>query len=352
MKHLAKRALAILMLLLTPALSLVLALPVSADAATDTPAHTTKETALDLTATVVSEHMEKNTDERWYKITVDGAGDAVIVIQSHMDTAEYSENWRAAVYEADGVTKVKGFDIKGGENIKSCRIRAEKATTYYLHIRGLEKEKNYDAGDYTVSVVSVLDGAEVDYGDCNGGLLTVDKAGTVFFGMGGTYFIKLHDGEAKVALHQKSDGTVCPILMGSTRESVEFVVSSKGNVVHSYDYQSMHDYKGKVYYYSNTESISKYTDEKVSAEDLPIYCSSKGKYGIDEKLEKDLVKQLENEQYNAVSLFFDRYGFWVFLGAIAVALVVVVVVIIIKGEGGDGEDPYRPLYLDMTGDEY
>jgi hypothetical protein len=114
----------------------------------------------------------------------------------------------------------------------------------------------------------------------------------------------------------------------------------------------MHDYKGKVYYYSNTESISKYTDEKVSAEDLPIYCSSKGKYGIDEKLEKDLVKQLENEQYNAVSLFFDRYGFGVFLGAIAVALVVVVVVIIIKGKGGDGEDPYRPLYLDMTGDEY
>jgi hypothetical protein len=352
MKHLAKRALAILMLLLTLTLSLALALPVSADAAAQTPAHTTFETALDLIATAVREHMEKNTDERWYKITVDGAGDAIIVVQSHMDTAEYSENWHAEVYESDGVTKVKGFDIKGGENIKSCRIRAEQASTYYLRIRGLEKESQFDAGEYTVSVVTALDGTEVDYGDCNGGLLTVDKAGTVFFGMGGTYFIKLHDGEAKVALHRKSDGTVCPILMGSTRESVEFVVSSKGNVVHSYDYQSMHDYKGKVYYYSNTESISKYTDEKVSAEDLPIYCSSKGKYGIDEKLEKDLVKQLENEQYNAVSLFFDRYGFGVFLGAIAVALVVVVVVIIIKGKGGDGEDPYRPLYLDMTGDEY
>jgi len=352
MKHLAKRALAILMLLLT--LTLSLALPVAADAASDTPAHTTFDTALPLTADPVSEHMEKNTDERWYKITVDGAGDAVIVIQSHMSSREYSENWRAQVFEADGETPLgKEFTIKGGTNTKSYTLHPTEPTTYYLCIRGLEKANLFDAGDYTVSILTAMEATEVDYEGGSGialvgksGIVTVSESGTEFLRLGGTSFIKLHDEKAFVALYRNSSGAVVPLVFGRTPESVEFAVSSTGEVVRAMSTT----YDG--FYWSYSDGINAYTDEKISTDGLPLYFSGKSNYQHDEKLRDDIIKQIEVAEYGAVGRFFIYYWYWIVLAVITIA--VVVFCCMLKGGHGGGSESHGglgELLGNMTGDE-
>ncbi len=352
MKHLANRALAILMLLLTLTLSLALALPVSADAATGTPAHTTFETALDLTATAVSEHMEEKTEERWYSITVSSAGEAVIVIQSHMDTYDYTDIWYAQVFAADGVTELDDFAIRGGTSTKSYVLHSEGTETYYLRISGNPKDKIFEAGDYTVSVLVALDGTEVDYENAGGiepvgksGIVTVSESGTEFLRLGGTSFIKLHAEEAFVALYRNRAGAIVPLVFGRTPESVEFVLSSTGEVVRA----MTTTYDG--YYWSYSDGINAYTDEEISADGLPIFFSDKSKSQHDEKLRDDVIKQIEIAEYGVVGRFFIYYWYWVALAVIAV--IVLVFSFIFKSERGEGwRDPIGELIGGMIGDEY
>ena len=342
MKLALRRMMTAMLALLTVTVLTVAILPLSVSAAKST-VHTTRETALELTADPVTEVMKKNTDERWYKITLSGAGDAVIVVRSGEEGSEYDKNWDARLYAADGETEIGAFGIKGELTIRSYALHATAAETYYLRIRGLEKESRYYAGEYTISVVTALAGTEPDYGA--GGILTVDKAGEVFLRLGDTYFIKLYDGEAKVALYQTAVGEVLPILFGGTEEAAAFVVSSSGTVAVPHSNCQAGDFKNKHYYYSYSDSAKGYVPKNPSLDGVTVYMSDEGKYGMNDKLEKDVVKQIEIAEYGAVPRFFAYNWGWFVLGG---ALIVVVgVCFFLKGEGRE-----EGLIEGMIGTEY
>ena len=339
MKHTIRRTVAATLALLTVILSVAL-LPLSVSAASDA-SHTSRETARDLTADPITERMEKNTDERWYKITVSGAGDAVIVIQSHMKTNDYTENWSVVLFAADGETEIGKFHVKGGTNTRSYALHPSEPATYYLRIRGVENAKLFDEGEYTVSVFTVLAGTAADDSRIHKGIQTVEKAGQVFLRLGDTYFIKRHDGEAKVALYQRADGTVVPILYGS-REAVEFVVSTTGQVVKERN-------TGGVYGngWSDSASIDAYTDEELSPEGLSLYYLDKSSYKNDQELRDAVMKRMEISEHGAVGWFLLHYWYWLVIAV--VAGIILVICFIVKG---DGHNPFRELYKDMIGNEY
>ena len=118
-----------------------------------------------------------------------------------------------------------------------------------------------------------------------------------------------------------------PILIGTTKESVEFLVSSSGEIA-SASFETF-KYKGKEYYYSNSDSIDKYTDRLNTEEDAPYYfCSVQTKVCKD--VLKDVLRQKELSEKGSVWFFVSNYWKHVIIGAAVIAVAAVILKIILK----------------------
>lgn len=279
--------------------------------------------------------------ERWYAFEMEEPGDAVVSaagLQEQWDGFTY--HWQCAVYGVDRETVLACADVRGYSEAEGPAFLSApdlEAGTYYVRMTRAGSSNPFMAGfttdPYQLRLYRYYPAASGGSGGEEGDIQTFRAAGDILWSFDGTAFIKLNDGECRVALMQNKSGAVVPILIGTEETAVEYVVSSTGKKVTAQGPWTHRD-SDTQYWYSDSGIVKSYSDRSPSTASLPmLFIDSRDALTA----AKAMVDKLLQDEMGAWSYWWFKHGQAVGLGAGALALIVVAIVLAkLFGGGGDG----------------
>ena len=276
-------------------------------------------------------------DKKLYSFSMDEPGDAVVLIQSLQKSwSGYTYYWHADVIDRDGQNILKKADVSGGDRVTVIALNNLEGGTYHVSI-GCPASSNplmagFSGDEYRVLIKRFYNDTEVSFS--GKGVMTFKKSGDLLGQIDGTYFLKLNDGEAYSAFYKNENGAIVPVLIGETKESVEFLVSSSGEIATAASLTFKYD--GKEYYCSYSDNIDSYTDRLNTEADAPYYFSN-AEEKICNRIIKDILRQKEREDKGAVWFYISNY--WIHaLVVVGIALILVIVFKIVAAQKRNDED--------------
>ena len=343
---------------------ILLCVPMTASAATKK--NTSKKNAKKITEAGVTQHLEKESQKRWYTFSTEKEGDALVIFDNSADTV-YSYYWYMTVYKKDGKTVLKEGNVEGGGKTTRIALTNLEAGKYYIRIArssgGNPFMIGYTDAEYTIHLITadtqrpalvtdpsdgssaesskVSSKAESSKADSavqsgDGVSSAVAEKGTVFFlqekdtllcSLGGRLYVKENDGVCMAGYYTHTSGQTGPLLVGESEEAVKYY--STGSSEEEFEYGTL-SYDGKQYFYSHAWGFlpGDFTDTLTPA----IYKCSAG-----EKLETaDAARELLNVYFGKdpkdgfekakAAGFFAKYWFWLVLGVIVLIVIIVKIV--------------------------
>ena len=342
---------------------ILLCVPMTASAATKK--NTSKKNAKKITEAGVTQHLEKESQKRWYTFSTEKEGDALVIFDNSADTV-YSYYWYMTVYKKDGKTVLKEGNVEGGGKTTRIALTNLEAGKYYIRIArssgGNPFMIGYTDAEYTIHLITadtqrpalvtdpsdgssaesskVSSKAESSKADSavqsgDGVSSAVAEKGTVFFlqekdtllcSLGGRLYVKENDGVCMAGYYTHTSGQTGPLLVGESEEAVKYY--STGSSEEEFECGTL-SYDGKQYYYSHAWGFlpGDFTDTLTPA----IYKCSAG-----EKLETaDAARELLNVYFGKdpkdgfetsnISEFFAQYWYWFVLAAFVILVIIIVI---------------------------
>lgn len=244
----------------------------------------------------LTDSLASGDDVRWYSFEMREQGDAVIYVTGRQEQWDgYIYHWRCAIYEDDretalGYADVRGFTGNYGPSI--IAVPDIDAGIYYVRVTttgsGNPFMTSFTAEPYELELVRYYHSAEGVYdGD---EIQTFRNAGDILWSYDGTGFLKRNDGECFGALTYSRNGAVVPVLIAEEKTSVEYVISSTGEIVKAKG-PIHHEDSGKDYYFSDCDYVEPYAEKRVKADSLPmLYMDTASPSAAAEEIADKLLK--------------------------------------------------------------
>ncbi len=285
---------------------------------------------LPLDSQQVEDHLEVPEQVNWYSFALPEAGGALLMIQSLQENWNgYTYSWNVTVYAADKETVLGQAQVRGAWHMTPLSIDGLEAGTYYVAISTAASMTNplmsgFADDPYRLTLTKLIPSA-IPAREA-GSVATLTKAGEIICAIDGTYFVKLHDGEAKAALRENTYNAIVPVLVGESKESVQYVVSGSGQVAGSETHTAEQD--SVIYYYTTGEGIGKYTDKTFEINALPLYYTYAKSYE-GKNLVYDVIRQAQPKKPSD-SANGGSNGIALIALSIAVVLIVVICIVVKK----------------------
>ena len=225
----------------------------------------------------LTDHLASKEDVKWYHFEMTEPGDAILIItglQEHWDGYPY--HWQCVIYAADQAAvitecRVRGYSQADGPSVLSAPGLA--AGTYYVRMASTSSSNplmaSFTEDPYELQLLRYYPSQAAAPGSYRQ-IKAFRNAGDVLWAFDGTAFLKLYDGECFGALMKNSMGAVVPVLIGTDKAAVEYIVSSTGERVKAgiaWQYDPLDE---ESWYYSGSGSIASYTDAAVDVPSLPM----------------------------------------------------------------------------------
>lgn len=287
----------------------------------------------------LTDHLETAEDVKWYSFALPYEGAVLISVQSLQQRwTGYTYYWYATLYASDMETVITGVSVRGADHLTTLSASDLAAGTYYLKINSVAMGNPLMAGftdeAYQLSLSTFDYAAKPTYE--NDRVLVLSSANQFICQLGETYFYKLHDGEAYAALFCNSKGVIVPVLISEQKEAVEFYASD-GTLVHAYDYP--HEYEGKEYYYSYSDSLTCQTGNEKPF--FFLFSQSR----VNGAIVNEIVKQHTHDVsggFNLLQFIQDNWVWIVIVGGIV--LLIVILAIKDKVSGGSSSSSSHSSY--------
>lgn len=263
------------------------------------------DTGAGLDVDIFTDSLKSEEDINSYSFEMSEYGDAVIFVTGLQEKWDgYTYHWLCAVYK-DGseaviaYANVRGYSVNDGPTIIS--VPKLDAGTYHIQMRAASSNNplmaSFTKDPYSIRILKYYHSTPLVTYDSDG-IQTFQNANDVLWAYDGTGFIKLNDGECMAALMKSDKGAIVPVLIGRDEASVEYVISSTGQVVKA---KGPWHYKNSDidYYYSECRYIDKYTENWVDTSSLPmLYINTNSVMDAAEKI-FDKLETLEKAKEDA-----------------------------------------------------
>ncbi len=288
------------------------------------------ETVTPLDSQQVEDHLAVPQQVNWYSFSLPEAGSALLMIQSLQENWNgYTYSWNATVYAADRKTVLEQAQVRGAWYMTPLSVDGLDAGTYYVAISTVASMTNplmsgFADDPYRLTLTKLIPSA-IPAREA-GGVATLTQAGEIICAIDSTYFVKINNGEAKAALRENTYNAIVPVLVGESKEAVQYVVSGSCQVAGSETHTAEQD--GVIYYYTTGEGIGKYTDKTFEINALPLYYTYAKSYE-GKNLVYDVIRQAQPKKPSD-SANGGSNGIELIALGIAVVLIVVICIVVKK----------------------
>lgn len=253
----------------------------------------------------LTDHLASREEVKWYSFEMTEPGDAVLMVtglQDHWDG--YTYHWTCVLYAADRESAIAGEHVRGysqadGPSVLSAPGLA--AGTYYVRMTSASSSNplmaSFTEDPYELRLLRYYPSQAAVTGSYRE-IKVFRNAGEVLWAFDGTAFLKLYDGECYGALMENSKGAVVPVLIGSEKTAVEYIVSSTGERVTAgtaWHYEPLGE---EGWYYAGGGYIDPYTEAAVDVPSLPmLYVGREGLSSTAKLIADEIVEaKAENRQ--------------------------------------------------------
>lgn len=253
----------------------------------------------------LTDHLASREEVKWYSFEMTEPGDAVLMVtglQDHWDG--YTYHWTCVLYAADRESAIAGEHVRGysqadGPSVLSAPGLA--AGTYYVRMTSASSSNplmaSFTEDPYELRLLRYYPSQAAVTGSYRE-IKVFRNAGEVLWAFDGTAFLKLYNGECYGALMENSKGAVVPVLIGSEKTAVEYIVSSTGERVTAgtaWHYEPLGE---EGWYYAGGGYINPYTEAVVDVPSLPmLYVGREGLSSTAKLIADEIVEaKAENRQ--------------------------------------------------------
>ncbi len=269
----------------------------------------------------MTDHLETAEDVRWYSFTLSEPGEGLIYLQSLQEVwTGYTFYWYTTVYASDMETVITETSVRGADHLTTFALEDLSAGTYYLKIQSVAYNNplmaDFTDDPYQITVHTFYHSTERTYE--HDGVQIMSNADELICKLNTTFYIKLNDGEAFVALYRNQNNAIVPFLISETKEAVEYMVSD-GTIVRAAPNPKIID--GTEYYYSNADSVPFHYFDKNAC---PFYFSSKA--GPSDLI-NDVLERYEIDADGGEFLYFIKnyWGWLLVIGGFCLLMVGLVI---------------------------
>lgn len=253
----------------------------------------------------LTDHLASREEVKWYSFEMTEPGDAVLMVtglQDHWDG--YTYHWTCVLYAADRESAIAGEHVRGYSQADGPSVLSTpglSAGTYYVRMTSASSSNplmaSFTEDPYELRLLRYYPSQAAVTGSYRE-IKVFRNAGEVLWAFDGTAFLKLYDGECYGALMENSKGAVVPVLIGSEKTAVEYIVSSTGERVTAgtaWHYEPLGE---EGWYYSGGGYIDPYTEAAVDVPSLPmLYVGREGLRSTAELIADEIVEaKAENRQ--------------------------------------------------------
>lgn len=253
----------------------------------------------------LTDHLASREEVKWYSFEMTEPGDAVLMVtglQDHWDG--YTYHWTCVLYAADRESAIAGEHVRGYSQADGPSVLSApglSAGTYYVRMTSASSSNplmaSFTEDPYELRLLRYYPSQAAVTGSYRE-IKVFRNAGEVLWAFDGTAFLKLYDGECYGALMENSKGAVVPVLIGSEKTAVEYIVSSTGERVTAgtaWHYEPLGE---EGWYYSGGGYIDPYTEAAVDVPSLPmLYVGREGLRSTAELIADEIVEaKAENRQ--------------------------------------------------------
>lgn len=253
----------------------------------------------------LTDHLASREEVKWYSFEMTEPGDAVLMVtglQDHWDG--YTYHWTCVLYAADRESAIAGEHVRGYSQADGPSVLSApglSAGTYYIRMTSASSSNplmaSFTEDPYELRLLRYYPSQAAVTGSYRE-IKVFRNAGEVLWAFDGTAFLKLYDGECYGALMENSKGAVVPVLIGSEKTAVEYIVSSTGERVTAgtaWHYEPLGE---EGWYYSGGGYIDPYTEAAVDVPSLPmLYVGREGLRSTAELIADEIVEaKAENRQ--------------------------------------------------------
>ncbi|MBR2615412.1 MAG: hypothetical protein IKC69_01900, partial [Clostridia bacterium] len=309
-----------------------------------------REHALSIPDSGVTDNLDKEEDERWYRFTVSTPGDALL--RFDVDGVVYNRySWEYVVYDEDLSATLAADAVGKGKTY--IPLQDLESGTYWVHVRrtyetdppGQINIYGFSSTPYTLRLLTpdspklLEDANGVHMARWDFSLLCV---------VDGTLFVKNGDGEALVALYTDLEGKTGPILVSQKADYVQYYSTEKKAIFEKGESLDL----GITYFFPTNRGLT----EKSGTDSAtpPLYVCAEGEPTEARNAAREVFNVSEGlDPYDGLAL--DRFAERVlvpYAPYIIVGLVIVITSIILAAKYFTEKHSYRYSGSSSGGDSF